>query len=154
MGAQWKHAVRQASAAAKGKVFTKLAKEIIIAARAGADPAMNARLRAAVEAAKKQSMPRDTLERCIKKGAGLLDEPANFETVTYEGFAPHQIPVIVECLTDNKARTATNVRMLFRKGQLGQSGSVSWDFKREGFIEAAPAQAPGTKAEHLDAESG
>ena len=96
MGAQWKHAVRQASAAAKGKIFTKLAKEIIVAAKAGADPAMNARLRAAVEAAKKQSMPRDTLERAIKKGAGLLDEPANFETVVYEGFAPHRVPVIVE----------------------------------------------------------
>ena len=74
MGAQWKTAVKLATAAAKGKVFSKLAKEIMIAARGGADPAMNARLRAAVEAAKKQSMPRDTLERAIKKGAGLLDE--------------------------------------------------------------------------------
>ena len=74
MGAQWKHAGRLASSAAKGKIFSKLAKEIIIAAKAGADPAMNARLRAAVEAAKKASMPRDTLERAIKKGAGLLDE--------------------------------------------------------------------------------
>ena len=74
MGAQWKHAGKQANAQAKGRVFTKLAKDIIIAAKAGADPSMNARLRAAVEAAKKQSMPRETLERAIKKGAGLLDE--------------------------------------------------------------------------------
>src|SRR5437667_12071471 len=115
MGAQWKHAIRQASAAAKGKIFTKLAKEIIIAARAGADPAMNARLRAAVEAAKKQSMPRETLERAINKGAGLLDDQSQFETVTYEGFGPHRVPIIGECLTDDENRTATNIRQLSRK---------------------------------------
>ncbi|HUJ61776.1 MAG TPA: YebC/PmpR family DNA-binding transcriptional regulator [Kofleriaceae bacterium] len=152
MGAQWKHAVRQASAAAKGKIFTKLAKEIIVAARAGADPAMNARLRAAVEAAKKQSMPRDTLERAIKKGAGLLDEPANFETVTYEGFAPHHVPVIVECLTDNKNRTATNVRILFRKGQLATTGAVSWDFSHVGLVDATPPD--GADAEEAAIEAG
>src|SRR5438874_11486739 len=138
MGAQWKHAIRQAGAAAKGRVFTKLAKEIIVAAKAGADPAMNARLRAAVEAAKKQSMPRETLERAIKKGAGLLDEPAHFETVTYEGFGPHRVPVIVECLTDNKNRTATNIRQLFRKGQLATTGAVSWDFSHVGLVDATP----------------
>src|SRR5436309_6402985 len=106
MGAQWKHAIRQASGAAKGKVFSKLAKELIIAAKSGADPAMNARLRAAIETAKKASMPRENIERAIKKGAGQLDEPANFEAVIYEGFGPHRVPVIVECLTDNKLRTA------------------------------------------------
>ncbi len=151
MGAQWKHAVRQASAAAKGKIFTKLAKEIIVAARGGADPAMNARLRAAVEAAKKQSMPRDTLERCIKKGAGLL-EPVNYETVTYEGFGPHRVAVIVECLTDNKNRTATNIRQLFRKGQLGNSGSVSWDFTHVGIVDATPPE--GADAEEAAIEAG
>jgi len=86
-------------------------------------------------------MTRDTLERAIKKGAGLLDEPANFELVTYEGFAPHRVPVIVECLTDNKNRTAPNMRVLFRKGQLGASGSVSWDFARCGAVEASPPSA-------------
>jgi len=151
MGAQWKHAVRQASAAAKGKIFTKLAKEIIVAARGGADPSMNARLRAAVELAKKQSMPRDTLERCIKKGAGLL-EPVNYETVTYEGFAPHRVPVIVECLTDNKNRTASNIRQLFRKGQLGNTGSVSWDFQSVGIVEATPPE--GADAEEAAIEAG
>jgi YebC/PmpR family DNA-binding regulatory protein len=153
MGAQWKHAVRQASAAAKGKIFTKLAKEIIIAARNGADPAMNARLRAAVEAAKKQSMPRDTLERCIKKGAGLL-EPVNYETVTYEGFAPHRVPVIVECLTDNKNRTATTIRQLFRKGQLGNSGSVSWDFIHVGIVDATPPEDGKKDPEDAAIEGG
>ena len=135
MGAQWKHAGRLASAAAKGKVFSRLAKEIIVAAKAGADPALNARLRAAVEAAKKASMPRDTLERAIKKGAGLLDEKANYETVVVEGFAPHRVPVIVECLTDNSKRTMTNVRHAFRNGQLTP---VAWDFNHVGLVDATP----------------
>jgi YebC/PmpR family DNA-binding regulatory protein len=153
MGAQWKAKGRAQAADAKGRLFTKLAKEIMIAAKAGADPMMNARLRLAVEAAKKQSMPRDTLERAIKKGAGLLDDAANFETVVYEGFAPHQVPVIVECLTDNKNRTAPNIRQLFRKGQLGASGSVSWDFLRRGAIEATPPSA-GDDPEEAAIEAG
>jgi YebC/PmpR family DNA-binding regulatory protein len=153
MGAQWKHSIKQATANAKGRVFTKLAKEIMIAARGGADPGMNARLRAAVEAAKKASMPRDTLERAIKKGAGLLDEPANFETIYYEGFAPHRVPVIVECLTDNKNRTATAIRILFRKGHLGAQHSVSWDFTFLGAVEASPPEA-GADAEDAAIESG
>src|SRR4029079_8778557 len=154
MGAQWKHSIRQAAANAKGRVFTKLAKEIMIAARGGADPAMNARLRAAVEAAKKASMPRDTLERAIKKGAGLRDDVASFETIYYEGFAPHRVPVIVECLTDNKNRTATAIRILFRKGQLGNSGSVSWDFSHLGMIDAAPAEGNKDDPEEAAIEVG
>jgi YebC/PmpR family DNA-binding regulatory protein len=154
MGAQWKQKGRTEHAAAKGRLFTKLAKEIMISAKAGGpDPASNPRLRMAVEAAKKASMPRDTLERAIKKGAGLLDEPINYELVTYEGFAPHQVPVIVECLTDNKNRTATNIRVLFRKGQLASSGAVSWDFHRLGVIEAT-APAAGTDAEAAAIEAG
>jgi YebC/PmpR family DNA-binding regulatory protein len=152
MGAQWKHAVRQASAAAKGRVFTKLAKEIMVAAKAGPDPSMNARLRAAVEAAKKQSMPRDTLERAIKKGAGLLDEQVHYETVTYEGFAPHRVPVIVECLTDNRNRTATTIRMLFHKGQLANTGAVSWDFAHVGMVDGTPPE--GADAEEAAIEAG
>jgi len=152
MGAQWKHAGRQASAAAKGKVFSKLAKEIMMAARGGADPSMNARLRAAVESAKKHSMPRETLERAIKKGAGLLDEQVHYETVTYEGFAPHRVPVMVECLTDNKNRTTTNIRILFRKGQLGTSGTVSWDFSHVGLVDATPPA--GADAEEAAIEAG
>ena len=141
MGAQWKAKGKEAAANAKGKLFTKLAKEIMVAARTGADPAMNPRLRLAVEQAKKASMPKDTVERAIKKGAGLLDEGVSFEKLTYEGFAPHRVPVIVECLTDNTNRTASNIRVLFRKGQLGGAGSVSWDFDYLGMIEAAPESA-------------
>ncbi len=152
MGAQWKQKGRVAAADAKGRIFTKLAKEIMIAARGGADPDMNSRLRLAIETAKKASMPRDTLERAVKKGAGLLDENVNYETVVYEGFAPHRVPVIVECLTENKNRTATNVRVLFRKGQLGNSGSVSWDFHHLGMIEATPPGA--VDAEEAAIEAG
>ena len=132
MGAQWKHRIRQASATAKGRAFTKLTKELILAAKAGADPATNARLRAAIETAKKASMPRDTLERAIKKGAGLL-EAVSYETVVYEGFAPHRVAVIVECVTDNAKRTSTNIKHLFRNTQLTP---VAWDFEHVGIVEA------------------
>lgn len=141
MGAQWKAKGREAAANAKGKIFTKLAREIMVAARNGADPSMNARLRMAIEQARKASMPKETLERAIKKGAGLLDEQVSYEKVTYEGFTPHRVPVIVECLTDNVNRTISNMRTLFRKGQLGSAGSVSWDFDYLGMIEAVPASA-------------
>jgi YebC/PmpR family DNA-binding regulatory protein len=153
MGAQWKTKGKAEAAAAKGRIFTKLAKEIMVAARNGADPSMNPRLRLAVEQAKKASMPKDTLERAIKKGAGLMDEGVSYEKLTYEGFAPHRVPVIVECLTDNANRTATNIRILFRKGQLGNSGSVSWDFDYLGMIEATPESA-GADAELAAIEAG
>jgi YebC/PmpR family DNA-binding regulatory protein len=137
MGAQWKARHKEIAANAKGRIFGKLSKEIMVAARTGADPDLNPRLRLVVEQAKKVSMPRETLERAIKKGAGLIEEGTSLERLTYEGFAPHRVPVIVECLTDNLNRTLSNIRVLFRKGQLGASGSVSWDFDYQGMIEAA-----------------
>lgn len=153
MGAQWKTKIKETTAAAKGKIFTKLAREIMVAARSGADPEMNSRLRMAIEQAKKASMPKDNIERAIKKGAGLDSEGASFQKVVYEGFAPHRVPVIVECLTDNPNRTVTNIRILFRKGQLGASGSVSWDFDHLGMIEATP-QAAGADPETAAIEAG
>jgi YebC/PmpR family DNA-binding regulatory protein len=143
MGAQWKHAGKQASAAAKGRIFSKLAKEIAVAAKAGADPTLNAKLRVVIEAAKKASMPRDTLERAIKKGAGLLDDQTQYEVVTYEGFGPHRVPVIVECLTDNNKRTSTNIKHIFRHGQLSP---VAWDFTHVGMIEATGDKDPEESA--------
>lgn len=137
MGAQWKQAGREQNANKRGQIVGKIAKEIAVAAKLGdPNPESNPRLRAAIEAARKASVTRDTIERAIKKGAGLTDETINYETVTYEGFAPHKVPVIVECLTDNKNRTAAEIRMLFRKGQLGSMGSVTWMFDRMGVIEA------------------
>lgn len=139
MGAQWKAKHKDLAANAKGRLFGKLAKDIMIAARHGADPAANSRLRLVVEQARKVSMPKETLDRAIKKGAGLTGETVHFEHVIYEGFAPHRVPVMVECLTDNVNRAASEMRVLFRKGQLGTSGSVSWDFDHLGIIEAEAA---------------
>ena len=139
MGAQWKAKHKDLAANARGRIFGKLSKDIMLAARSGADPASNARLRLVVEQARKVSMPKETLERAIKKGAGLSGEAVNFEHVIYEGFAPHRVAVMVECLTDNVNRTAPEMRVLFRKGQLGTAGSVAWDFDHLGMIEAEPA---------------
>ena len=153
MGAQWKSKHKEIAANAKGKIFGKLAKEIMVAARGGADPATNSRLRLVVEQAKKASMPRETLDRAIKKGAGLLDGGAQLERLVYEGFAPHRVPVIVECLSDNVNRTKSSMNVLFRKGQLGAEGSVSWDFSYVGMIEAAPGN-PAADAEVAAIEAG
>ncbi|MCX6126015.1 MAG: YebC/PmpR family DNA-binding transcriptional regulator [Proteobacteria bacterium] len=142
MGAQWKHAGKAENSQKRGLAIGKLAKEIAVAARLGdPNPEHNARLRAAIESARKGSVPKETVDRAIKKGAGLLDETVNYETVVYEGFTPHRIPVIVECLTDNKNRTAGDVRVLFRKGQLGSIGAVAWMFDRLGVIEATIKKA-------------
>ncbi|AUM69293.1 YebC/PmpR family DNA-binding transcriptional regulator [Pseudomonas fluorescens] len=153
MGAQWKVKHKEAAANAKGKIFGKLVKEITIAARNGADPATNAHLRLVVEQAKKASMPRETLERAIKKGSGQLGETVQYHRVTYEGFAPHQVPLIVECVTDNINRTVAEIRVAFRKGQLGASGSVAWDFNHVGMIEAAP-DSPDADPEMAAIEAG
>jgi len=112
-----------------------------MAARNGADPAANSRLRMVLEQARKVSMPKDTVDRAIKKGAGLTGEAVNFDRVMYEGFGPHRVPVMIECLTDNVNRTASDMRVIFRKGQQGTSGSVSWDFDHVGMIEAEPTSA-------------
>jgi YebC/PmpR family DNA-binding regulatory protein len=139
MGAQWKHSGRVENAAKRGQVISKMVKEIIMATKAGdPDPANNARLRAAIEAAKKASVPRDNIERAIKKGAGLLD-PVNYELVTFEGFTPHKVPCIVECLTENRNRTSADMRLLFKKGSLGASGSVAYMFNHLGVVEGHPA---------------
>ena len=153
MGAQWKAKHKDLAANARGQLFGKLAKDIMIAARNGADPAANSRLRLVVEQARKVSMPKETLERAIKKGAGLTGEAVHFEHALYEGFAPHRVPVMVECLTDNVNRAASEMRVLFRKGQLGASGSVAWDFDHVGMIEAEPAAA-GADPELAAIEAG
>lgn len=122
--------------AAKGKVFTKMAKFIAVAAReGGSDPDMNAKLRDAVAKAKAANMPNDNIDRAIKKGAGEL-QGAIYEEITYEGYGPSGVAVIVQCLTDNKNRTASDVRHAFDKngGNLGTSGCVSFMFTKSGRI--------------------
>jgi len=137
MGAQWKQAGREANAQKKGQMTAKLVREIMVAAKMGGpDPDLNARLAAAVEKARKASVYRDTIERAIKKGSGQTDEKISFELVTYEGFAPHKVPVVVECLTDSRNRTAPEIRNIFKAGSLGQPGSVAFFFNHLGVVEA------------------
>lgn len=138
MGKSWKTAGKVEKAQQKGQIFTKLAREISVAAKAGGpDPAANSRLRLAIDAAKKVSCPNDTIERAIKKGAGLLDDGKIIEEITYEGYGPHGVGVIVECQTDNKHRTAPDMRHAFKshEGNMGEVGSVAWMFDRVGLIE-------------------
>jgi YebC/PmpR family DNA-binding regulatory protein len=140
VGRQWLQKNREINAAKRGKITSKLVREISIAAKTGvADPTMNARLAVAVEAARKQSVSNDTISRAIKKGAGIGGEKLELETVTFEGYAPHSVPVIVECLTDNRNRLAPEIRVLFRNGQLG--ARVSFLFHHVGIIEATKADA-------------
>jgi YebC/PmpR family DNA-binding regulatory protein len=153
MGAQWKQAGREANAQKKGQMVVKLVREIMVASKLGGpDPDLNARLAAAVEKARKASVYRDTIERAIKKGAGLTDERISYELVTYEGFAPHKVPVVVECLTDNRNRTAPEIRNLFKAGQLGQPGSVAFFFNHFGVVEATHADpARDTEGDAIEA---
>jgi YebC/PmpR family DNA-binding regulatory protein len=142
LGAQWKQAGREINAQKKGKMVVKLVREIMVAARLGGpDPDLNARLFAAVEKAKKASVYKDTIERAVKKGAGIGDDKVEYETVVYEGFAPHKVPVVVECLTDNRNRTAPEIRNLFKAGSLGQPGSVGFFFNHLGVVEATHTEA-------------
>jgi YebC/PmpR family DNA-binding regulatory protein len=137
MGRQWLLAKRLVSGLKKSKTNTKLVREITIAARMGdSDPAMNARLFAAVEKAKKESVPKDAIQRAINKGAGIGGEKVVMEHVVYEGRAPHNVPVIVEVYTDNVNRTAPEIRVLFRKGQLASSGANKFVFENVGLVEA------------------
>src|SRR5712672_564224 len=137
MGRQWLHAKRAVASLKKGQATAKLVREIMVAAKLGGpDPDLNPRLTAAVEKAKKASVYRDTIERAIKKGSGQTDEKITFELVTYEGFAPHKVPVVVECLTDSRNRTAPEIRNLIKTGSLGQPGSVAFFFNHLGVVEA------------------
>ncbi|MGH7993628.1 MAG: YebC/PmpR family DNA-binding transcriptional regulator [Limisphaerales bacterium] len=137
MGRQWLHAKRLVAGLKKGRATSKIVREISISAKmGGADPDANARLAAAIEKARKESVARDVIERAIKKGAGTGDEKLVMEHVVYEGYAPHKVPVIVEVLTDNVNRTAPEIRVLFKKGQLGMAGSNKFLFDHVGLVEA------------------
>ncbi|MGG3842128.1 YebC/PmpR family DNA-binding transcriptional regulator [Anoxybacillus kestanbolensis] len=135
---KWKNIQRRKNAqdAKRGKVFMKLAKEIYVAAKmGGGDPATNATLRLAIEKAKSANMPNENIERAIKKATGN-QEHTHYEEIRYEGYGPGGVAVMVICLTDNKNRTASNVRVAFSKngGNLGETGCVSYLFDRKGLI--------------------
>ena len=127
---------KEAMGATKGVLFTKLIREVTVAARnGGGDPEHNARLRSAVLAAREANMPGDTITRAIKKGTGEL-EGVNYEEMTYEGYGPGGVALVVEILTDNKNRTAGDVRSIFTKsgGSLATSGAVAFQFDRKGVV--------------------
>lgn len=126
-----------AADAKRGKIFTKIIKEITLAARlGGTDPEGNARLRQAIMAAKEENMPKDNIDRAIKKGTGGGEGSANYEDVIYEGYGPGGVAVLVEVMTDNKNRTVAEIRHIFSKhgGNLGENGCVSWMFEKKGSI--------------------
>ena len=143
-----------ATAQKKGARFTKLAREISVAAKLGGpDPDANSRLALAIAQARAASCPKDTIERAIRKGAGSEDETTHYEETTYEGFGPYQVGVIVECQTNNKNRTVTEIRNLFCKhgGQMSESGSVAWMFDRVGLVEGKKAHVDDPEEEAIEA---
>ena len=137
MGRQWLHAKRLVAGLKKGRTTGKLVREISVSAKMGGpDPDSNPRLFTAIEKAKKESVTKDAIQRAINKGAGIGDEKLVMEHVIFEGRAPHNIPVIVEVYTDNVNRTAPEIRVLFKKGQLGTAGSNKFIFDHVGLVEA------------------
>jgi YebC/PmpR family DNA-binding regulatory protein len=146
-----------AADAKRGQLFTKLTRAIIVAAKeGGGDPGSNLALQNAIEKARSYSMPKDTIERAIAKGAGTDADAAQFETVMYEGYGPSGVAVIVEALTDNRNRTAGEVRHLFAKndGNLGTSGAVAWLFERRGVVLVAADGADEDELTLAAAEGG
>jgi YebC/PmpR family DNA-binding regulatory protein len=126
-----------AADAKRGKIFTKLIKEITTAARiSGGDPEANARLRVAIAQAKAENMPKDNIEKAIKKGTGALEGGERYEEHTYEGYGPGGVAILIETLTDNKKRTTADVRHILTRlnGNLAEAGSVSWLFSKKGYI--------------------
>jgi YebC/PmpR family DNA-binding regulatory protein len=141
----------------RGKLFSKLAKEVTVAARmGGGDPGGNPRLKAAIAAARAQSMPNDNIDRAIKRGTGEVNDGAALEELTYEGYAPGGVAVLVEVATDNKNRTAADLRLVFSKnnGNLGSSGSVAYLFKRKGQITIPRSSVEDDKLLEIALEAG
>ena len=125
-----------ANDAQRGKIFTKLARELQLAAREGADPNFNFRLRLIIDKAKAENMPKDNIERAIKRGAGIGEDGAAIEEMTYEGYGPHGVAVMAQTMTDNRNRTVSDLRRTLTRGggSLGESGSVGWLFDQKGYI--------------------
>jgi len=142
-----------AADAARGKIFTRLAREIQIAARSGSDPNSNFTLRLAIDRARTENMPKDNIDRAIRRGAGLEKDAAEIEEVTYEGYGPHGIAIIVQCLTDNRNRTISELRRAFNRanGSLGEPNSVAWQFTENGYLSYALVDEEG-KSKKIDSD--
>ncbi|MCX5803231.1 MAG: YebC/PmpR family DNA-binding transcriptional regulator [Proteobacteria bacterium] len=146
-----------AADAKRGKIFTKLIKEITTAARiSGGDPEANARLRVAIAQAKAENMPKDNIEKAIKKGTGALEGGERYEEHTYEGYGPGGVAILIETLTDNKKRTTADVRYILTRlnGNLAEAGSVSWLFSKKGYISFDKNAVDGDKIMEIALEAG
>lgn len=153
MGKSWKKAGKMEAAQKKGAMFTKLAREIAVAAKlGGGDPAANSRLKLAIAEARVASCPKDTIERAIKKGTGQLDDGTIIEEIVYEGYGPHGVGIIVECQSDNRNRTVSELRNLFKShgGNLGETGAVAWMFERVGLIQGKKAKVGDPEEEAIE----
>lgn len=154
MGKGWKKAGKLEASQKKGAVFTKVAREIAVAAKlGGGDPEGNSRLKLAIAAAKEVSCPKDTIERAIKKGTGQLDDGAQIEEITYEGYGPHGVGILVECQTDNRTRTVSEIRNVFKSngGNMGESGAVAWMFERVCLVQGTKATIGDPEEEAIEA---
>jgi YebC/PmpR family DNA-binding regulatory protein len=146
-----------AADAKRGAVFTRLARELVLAAReGGSDPDTNFRLRLAVDKARAENMPKDNIERAIKRGAGEDKDAAAFEQIMYEGYAPHGVAVMVEAVTDNRNRTVSDLRHAFSKagGNMAELGAVGWQFERVAYFSFPSSAMEYDKAFELGIESG
>src|SRR5213083_1980576 len=145
-----------AADAKRGKIFTRILKEMSVAARmGGGDPAGNPRLRAAVAEAKANNMPKDNIERAIKRGTGEI-EGVTYEEITYEGYGPGGVALMVEAMTDNRNRTVAEIRHIFSKngGNLGESGSVGWMFDKKGYLVVDKGAKPEDQLFDIAIDSG
>ncbi len=148
---------KSAADAKKGKIFTRLAREIVIAAReGGGDPAVNVRLELAIDKAKAANMPKDSIERAVKRGTGEDKEGADFEEIIYEGYAPHGVALMMECVTENRNRTVAELRHILSKagGNMADPGSVSWQFERMTYFALPSGQHEFDDIFELAVEAG
>ncbi len=145
-----------ANDAKRGAIFTRLGREIAVAAREGADPDSNYKLRLIVDKARIQGMPKDNIERAIRRGAGLDKDAAAFEEGVFEGYGPHGVPMVVKVVTDNRNRTISDLRRIFTRsgGNLGENGSVAWQFDTLGYISAPREGRDDDKVFEMAIEAG
>jgi YebC/PmpR family DNA-binding regulatory protein len=146
---------KAATDAKRGQIFTKFAKEIAIAAREGADPEVNFKLRLVIDKAKAANMPKDNIERAVRRGAGL-EKGEILEEITYEGYGPHGVALIIEVVTDNRNRAVADIRRWFNKlgGSLGESGCVAWQFEPKAYFTLAPDDLDSDQVFDIAVESG
>lgn len=146
-----------AADAKKGAVFTRLAREIVMAAReGGGDPDLNVRLQLAIDRARAQNMPKENIERAIRRGTGEDKESAAFEQITLEGYGPHGSAIMVDCMTDNRNRTVAELRHIFSRngGNMAEAGAVGWQFERKAYFSFPSSQLSYDKAFELAIEAG